>query len=507
VSGSQGSLSYSGDPLAAAVVLNFNAVGSSPVSKFITFAVDEIQSLSWFGEVCPPYWRRNMPMNDTTTVPMDMLASSFVTYAAVKTLCDNFDQEQSTLLSSVGGDEYATIAQLTYRQVFGASALIWIPSKQTSWYFLKEISSCGCLNTADVVYPAFPQILYYSPDLMKRMVISHLEYAMNYTNQPYPLPFAPHHLGYWPIADLPYTGQENMPLEETAWDLLIIAAIGQRENGDLSWLEPYWPAIQTWYSFLINLLPFPEQQLSTDDFDGVLYNATGLAFKGIASVAAYGYIVEKYTGNTTEANDAYTLAASFAQTMVQYAWVNNGTQSHFMIGYQGSQGDGGDTTSWAMLYNALWLRLLGYDNLLPNQSQYMSTMMTWYTKNQLHKYGLPLNSRKTFTKDDWMTFLAAYYFDNSATPQPSAFSNTLLHGLFTFANETTSRTPLSDWTNTDEATAVGFTARPVYGAMYAPVLIAKAASLGLGGYLDGAIDPAIARANEIMREQHRLAGY
>ena len=35
-------------------------------------------------------------------------------------------------------------------------------------------------------------------------------------------------------------------LQETAWDLLIIAAIAQRQGGDLTWLEPYWPAIQTW---------------------------------------------------------------------------------------------------------------------------------------------------------------------------------------------------------------------------------------------------------------------
>ena len=30
---------------------------------------------------------------------------------------------------------------------------------------------------------------------------------MNLTNQPYPLPWAPHHLGTWPIGNLPYTGQ------------------------------------------------------------------------------------------------------------------------------------------------------------------------------------------------------------------------------------------------------------------------------------------------------------
>jgi hypothetical protein len=67
-------------------------------------------------------------------------------------------------------------------------------------------------------------------------------------------------LGYWPIANLPYTGQENMPLEETSWDLLIIALIAQRQGGDLTWLAPYWDAIQTWYSFLITLLPFPQEQ-------------------------------------------------------------------------------------------------------------------------------------------------------------------------------------------------------------------------------------------------------
>jgi hypothetical protein len=44
--------------------------------------------------------------------------------------------------------------------------------------------------------------------------------------------------------------------------------------------------------------------------------------------------------------------------MTEYAWLDNGTNSHFMIGYKGSQGDGGDPSSWPMLYNALWLRWL-----------------------------------------------------------------------------------------------------------------------------------------------------
>lgn len=93
---------------------------------------------------------------------------------------------------------------------------------------------------------------------------------------------------------------------------------------------------------------------------------------------------------------------------------------------------------------------------------------------------------------------AAYYFDNSTTPAPSAFSSSLFTKFYNFAHTTTSREPLSDWTNTDEPTAVGFSARPVYGAMYTPVLVAQAAQLGLGQ----ASNPAVARANEAFRAAH-----
>jgi len=164
--------------------------------------------------------------------------------------------------------------------------------------------------------------------------------------------------------------------------------------------------------------------------------------------------------------------------MVDYSWVSNGTSSHFTLGYRGTAGADGDPASWPMIYNALWLRVLGFEDLLPQE--YLDGMEAFYTGEQMQQYGLPLNSRKLYTKDDWMTFLAATYFTKGAQPAPSAFSNLLFDGLFRFANETTSREPLSDWTNTDAPTAVGFTNRPVYGAMYAPVIVARGAQLGLG---------------------------
>ncbi len=155
--------------------------------------------------------------------------------------------------------------------------------------------------------------------------------------------------------------------------------------------------------------------------------------------------------------------------MVNYSWIDDAANSHFMIGYEGSQGDGGDPASWTMLYNILWLKLLGYDNLLPKQQELLDTMGTWYFNNKLNEFGLPLNSRKTFTKDDWSMFLAAAYYQESnhsnQQPQPSAFSSELFSRLFAFANSTQNRVPLSDWTMTLTADVAGFAARPVYGAM------------------------------------------
>ena len=218
--------------------------------------------------------------------------------------------------------------------------------------------------------------------------------------------------------------------------------------------------------------------------------------KGVASIAAYGYIAEKFTGNASAAAAAYATAVSYSQTMVQYAWNANGTDSHFMIGYKGSQKDGGDPGSWPMLYNALWLRLLGFEGLVP--AQLLAAQRDWYAANVMQEYGLPLNSRKLYTKDDWMTFMAATFYDDASPPAPSPFSAALFDGLFRFANETTSREALSDWTNTDSPTAVGFVNRPVYGAMYAPVLVTQAAELGLGR-AGNAGDASLERAARIFQ--------
>jgi hypothetical protein len=108
---------------AAAAMYALPALGATPVTRVFMVAVDEILGIDWFGESMPPWWRRALPVNSTTVVPVDMLSEGWSSATAVKLLCDNFDAETAARLSASGGDEYATVSQLTYRQVWAGQML------------------------------------------------------------------------------------------------------------------------------------------------------------------------------------------------------------------------------------------------------------------------------------------------------------------------------------------------------------------------------------------------
>ena len=80
------------------------------------------------------------------------------------------------------------------------------------------------------------------------------------------------------------------------------------------------------------------------------------------------------------------------------------------------------------------------------------------TIHAFHSISPPYYS-KEYTKLDWHTFLSATFFDDSSPPKPSAFSNTLNHRFYLWANETTSRVAISDWVHTVSPTMQGFQAR------------------------------------------------
>jgi len=275
-----------------------------------------------------------------------------------------------------------------------------------------------------------------------------LDYANNGTSNKYNLVWAPHHLGTWPIADIQTSQQENMPIEETANMLLMIAALENRK-AKVS-LSAYWNLFQQWADYLVSALPDPEGQLCTDDFEGPIPHDSNLALKGILGVAAFAQMCQN-RGNTTCYNKYMSIGTNFAQKWLVLS--NPDNKKHYRLRY--------DQEGWSLKYNMLFQSILG-------QNVFNSSVMNMeiaYYKTQLHTYGIPLDIRKGYTKLDWESWIAAM-----GTQQDF---NTIFHAIYLFAQNTPDRVPLCDWYFSRTAKMSGFRARTVVGGVYAKVLVTK----------------------------------
>lgn len=177
---------------------------------------------------------------------------------------DDFDSRIQSESVAAGGQEYATITTLAVRQTWGA--LQYCGTNDEPLIFLKEISSNSDIQTVDVIFPAFPILLYFNPDLLKYL----LEPLLVNDRYHYPNDFAQHDLGTFPRAvGHPKGDDEPMPLEECGNMILMMLAYAQRRN-DNKYLSDNWDLLVKWAQYMIQDAKIPAQQLSTDDFAGHL---------------------------------------------------------------------------------------------------------------------------------------------------------------------------------------------------------------------------------------------
>jgi hypothetical protein len=435
------------DPPVSAFVFDLGDVGAAAASRHLLLAYDDEYSIEYFGRKLRPYWRRN------GATAADLLRLAEKDYKDLPSRCKAFDEELTADLRKAGGEKYARLAALAYRQCLAANKLAADANGQPL-LFPKENFSNGCIATVDVIYPMDPFFLLFSPTLAKASLAPVLNYA---ASDRWKFSFAPHDLGTYPRANGQVYGggektEENqMPVEESGNLLLLLAALA-RVEGNADFAGRYWPQATRWAEYLADKGFDPEKQLCTDDFAGHLAHNVNLSVKAIEALAAYGLLCEM-RGDKENAAKYRKLAAELAGKWVKAA--DDG--DHYRLAF-----DRPDT--WSQKYNLVWDRILGFQLFPPDVTR---KEIAFYRKHA-NRYGLPLDNRKTYAKLDWSVWtatLADSQEDFEAIADP----------LYDFLQESPSRVPMTDWYMTEEGTKAGFQARSVVGGVFIKLMADPAA--------------------------------
>jgi len=415
---------------------NLGDVSEKPVTRQVIVAYDEIYAIKYFGKALRPYWRHS------GISAQDMLVKASREFGSLDKRCTEFDSKLVNDATVTGGDKYAQIVALSYRECAAGNGLA-ADANQQPLYFTKENTSDGDIATVDVFFPMGPQWVLLSPSLMKATLVPLLAYA---DSAHWKFPNAPHDLGTYPIARGTDDGGEGMPVEESGNMLILCDAVSQAD-ANTKFVEPWWPKLTQWAKYLEQYGLDPEDQLCTDDFMGHLAHNANLSVKAILGLAAYGDMC-RLKGDTTNAERYANMAKVDAANWVKVA--DDG--DHYRLAFN-------QPNTWSQKYNLVWDRILGL-NVFPPE---VAAKEVAYYKTRLLRYGLPLDSRTHLTKTDW-SFWSASLADSQSDFEA------IVSPAYDYLNATTTRDPVADSYETDKIESGGMHARPVVGGLFVKML-------------------------------------
>lgn len=421
--------SVNGTKLSLNTILSFGMVGATAKHQYLMLGYDDLESVQYFGNNLKAFW------NSAGAKSFEPeLVDAAARYTTILKKSNDFDASMYQKALEAGGEKYAKLCVLAYRQAISAHKLVKSPEGELL-FLSKENFSNGSINTVDITYPSAPLFLIYNPELLKGMMNGIFYYS---ESGKWKKPFAAHDLGTYPLANGQTYG-EDMPVEESGNMIILTAAIAKVE-GNADYAKKHWKTLSIWAEYLSKEGFDPANQLCTDDFAGHLARNTNLSVKAIVALGSYGMLAEML-GKQDVAVKYKNMAKEMAQKWIQMADAGD----HFALTF-----DGKDT--WSQKYNLVWDKILNLD-IFP-KAVYQKEINFYLNKQQ--KFGLPLDSRRTYTKSDWIIWTATLADNRSDF-------NKLVDPIYQFALETTDRVPLSDWHETTNGKQAGFQARSVVG--------------------------------------------
>ena len=418
-------------------VHNFGKTRQS--ASYIMIGYDEVEDIEYMYKRYKGYWAHGGKVSI-----FQLFQRMQSQYGQIMQRCRDFDRLIYDDGLQAGNAHYAEILSASYRHVIAAHKL-FEDERGNLLFFSKENNSNGCVNTVDLTYPEAPLFLCYNPELQKAMMTSIFDYSLD---ERWTKPFAAHDLGTYPIANGQVYGGD-MPLEE-AGNMLILAAQLCKQDGSTAYVDKYWDIITQWADYLSENGQDPANQLCTDDFAGHWAHNANLSIKAIMGVASYAEMA-RMKGRSSDAGRYMQRAKEMA-----LQWEKDAREGdHYRLAFD-------RTDTWSQKYNMVWDKLW-QTQLFPKGT--MERDVQYYLKKQ-NKYGLPLDCRKDYTKNDWIMWTAAMARDRKTFLK-------FVEPVYQYMNETESRVPTSDWYDTKTGLMIGFKARSVIGGFWMKVLMDK----------------------------------
>ena len=429
-------------------LVSLEADAEPSVEKLFMFAYDDLgASINYFGKKLGSYWNK-----DGMTIE-EAIAEAAADYESVINRCDEFSADMYEKAYAAGGEKYAELLSLAYRQVIAAHKLA-VDDNGDILYISKECFSNGCAATVDVSYPSIPLYLYYNTELIKGMLRPIYKFA---ASDAWKYDYAPHDAGRYPLV----TGQVyglnretgelkhhmQMPVEECG-NMIIMEANVAIADGNADFAKAHFDTLKSWCEYLIKYGDDPENQLCTDDFAGHLAHNCNLSLKAIMGIAGMS-ILSDMLGNKEDSEKYLAIAKEKAKSWCERAENPDGSYK-LTFDKEGT---------FSMKYNMVWDKIWGTG--IFDEKVFKKEIASNLTK--INEYGMPLDSRCDQTKSDWLVWTA------TMAKTQSDFKK-FIAPLWKFYNDTPDRLAMTDWYDTVSGTQIGFIHRTVQGGLYIKML-------------------------------------